>query len=154
MRGGVWTCSEHPAGQLSSPHRKLVPTECATHRNFVCWKQAKICKNQEVHTCRLFFLYPKTFLPLKISSARMPTDHASMASVARMLLSPPQWDARTSGGTYVRLKDRWASSPTLAAHPKSMSVQRLRRGSHMMLPGLMSRCTYPAACRSFSRSAT
>ena len=68
--------------------------------------------------------------------------------------APPRKAARSSGGAKHTLNPAVANVSVLAAQPKSMSVQRFLRGSHMMLGGLTSRCTYPAACRSFSRSAT
>jgi hypothetical protein len=48
------------------------------------------------------------------------------------------------------LKPSLAASPVRAAQPKSMMVQRFSRGSHITLPGLRSRCTYPIAWKSRS----
>jgi hypothetical protein len=101
--------------------------------------------------------FPRNILnaerPVKSSNAITPTDQASMLHSDTMDSLPSASAMATSGAAYPRVKERGALAPWGAAHPKSMTVQRFVRGSHMMLPGFRSRCTHPRACRSHTRSA-
>lgn len=86
-----------------------------------------------------------TGAPVSSSNAVTPSDHASCAGRASMLLRRRRHAAAMSGDAYARVKLRGAASPARATQPnvnyKSMTIQRFCRSSHMMLAGLMSRCT-------------
>ena len=95
--------------------------------------------------------WSKAGAPVRSSKAITPKDHVSSAGVDSTYCLRNSNACTTSGAAYARVKHREAASPTRATQPKSMMVQRFCRGSHITLPGLRSRCTYPASCMSAMR---
>ena len=89
--------------------------------------------------------------PVSSSNAITPRDHASSAEDVSTSGSPAANAAMTSGAAYANVEFSGALEPMRAIEPKSTRVNRFCRGSHITLAGLRSRCTYPAACKAFSR---
>ena len=84
--------------------------------------------------------------PVRSSKAITPSAHMSAEHATSQRAEPPWMRAvsyarMTSGDAYVRVKHTVVLSPARAAQPKSMTVHRFSRGSHMTLEGLRSRCT-------------
>lgn len=95
----------------------------------------------------------KAGAPVSSSNAITPRDHESNAGDATNLLVPSSTAQITSGAAYASVKLAGTSAPIRAAQPKSITVQRFSRGSHMTLAGFRSRCTKPAPCMRDNRSA-
>ena len=96
----------------------------------------------------------KAGAPVRSSNAITPSAHASTAGEASTERCCVTKARTTSGAAYVSVNARATLSPVRAVQPKSITVQRFSRGSHITLAGLMSRCTYPASCMSASRADT
>ena len=85
--------------------------------------------------------WSKAGAPVRSSKAITPRDHVSSAGVDSTYCLRDKNARTTSGAAYARVKLREAASPARATQPKSMTVQRFCRGSHITFPGLRSRCT-------------